>query len=161
MVAEPHIVHLQSSTQFQQYLGIFAVPNICNFFKFSASPVGPMVFHVNATSTNITVSWYLTTFSTNPPSMYAIEVQQGRVASDRWDIVHNQSALAITNATVGNFRPFNWYCVRVVAVFSDGERVGSSVHTVMTSEDRPWGPPTNVKVSTFNETTLQVRWEVS
>ena len=90
--------------------------------------------------------------------MYAIELQSG---SGGWRIALNQSAMAITNATIRNLSPYTQYGVSVVAVFGEGERVGSEVKTVVTDEDRPAGSPTIVESSAINTTTLLVRWEVS
>ena len=117
-----------------------------------------MIFQLTATSTTVTVGWHYFVVTTNPPSMYAIELQSG---SGGWWIALNQSAMAITNATIGNLSPYTQYGVRVVAVFGEGERVESEGKTVVTDEDRPAGPPTIVESSAINTTTLLVRWEVS
>lgn len=117
-----------------------------------------MIFQLTATSTTVTLGWHYFVVTTNPPSMYAIELQSG---SGGWRIALNQSAMAITNATIRNLSPYTRYGVRVVAVFGEGERVGSEVKTVVTDEDRPAGPPNIVESSVINTTTLLVRWEVS
>lgn len=124
---------------------------------FTGNRVGPMIFQLTATSTTINVGWHYFVVTTNPPSMYTIELQSG---SGGWRIVLNQSAMAITNATIRNLSPYTQYGVRVVAVFGDGERVESEVRTVVTDEDKPAGPPTIVESSAINTTTLLVRWEV-
>ena len=125
---------------------------------FTGNRVGPMIFQLTATSTTINVGWHYFVVTTNPPSMYAIELQSG---SGGWWIVLNQSGMAITNATIRNRSPYTQYDVRVVAVFGDGERVGSEVRMVVTDEDKPAGSPTIVESSAINTTSLLVRWEVS
>ena len=125
---------------------------------FTGNRVGPMIFQLTATSTTINVGWHYFVVTTNPPSMYAIELQSG---SGGWRIVLNQSAMAITNATIRNLSPYTPHGVRVVAVFGDGERVGSEVRMVVTDEDKPAGSPTIVESSAINTTSLLVRWEVS
>ena len=116
-----------------------------------------MIFQLTATSTTINVGWHYFVVTTNRPSMYAIELQSG---SGGWRIVLNQSGMAITNATIRNLSPYTQYDVRVVAVFGDGERVGSEVRMVVTDEDKPAGSPTIVESSAINTTSLLVRWEV-
>ena len=93
----------------------------------------------------------------NQPT-FTVELQS---RSGGWWIALNQSAMAITNATITNLSPYTRYGVRVVAVFGEGERVRSEVRTVVTDEDKPAGPPTIVESSAINTTTLLVRWEVS
>ena len=127
-------------------------------FTCTGNRVGPTIFQLTVTSTTITISWYYFVVRTNPPSLYAIELQSGLGG---WWIALNQSAMAITNATIRNLSPYTQYGVRVVAVFGEGERVGSEVKMVVTDEDRPAGPPTIVESSAINTTTLLVRWEVS
>ena len=117
-----------------------------------------MIFQLKATSTAINVGWQYFVVTTNPPLLYAVELQS---RSGGWWIALNQSAMAITNATITNLSPYTRYGVRVVAVFGEGERVRSEVRTVVTDEDKPAGPPTIVESSAINTTTLLVRWEVS
>ena len=125
---------------------------------FTGNRVGPIIFQLKATSIAINVGWHYFVVTTNPPSLYAVELQS---RSGGWWIVLNQSAMAITNATITNLSPYTRYGVRVVAVFGEGERVRSEVRTVVTDEDKPAGPPTIVESSAINTTTLLVRWEVS
>jgi len=125
---------------------------------FTGNRVGPIIFQLKATSTAINVGWHYFVVTTNPPSLYAVELQS---RSGGWWIALNQSAMAITNATITNLSPYTRYGVRVVAVFGEGERVRSEVRTVVTDEDKPAGPPTIVESSAINTTTLLVRWEVS
>jgi Fibronectin type III domain len=64
-----------------------------------------------------------------------------------------------TVAGIFNLRPATTYSIRIVAENDIGPSDPSDIVTIITAEEAPSGPPTDVKIEPVDQKTLKISWK--
>lgn len=96
-----------------------------------------------------------------------VEIQSPPDSTSPWTPIHNKSTSAVTAADISSntLSAFTQYGVRVVAMYSNGDRVPSEEGVVLTGTGVPADSPTNVAVAGIamsdDNALLNITWSVS
>jgi hypothetical protein len=140
------------------------VQSVLSLLPPPATPVAPIILSVNSTSpTSFHIEWL---FSGVPTfiSDYIIEIQNPPNSTAPWTPVHNKSAGSITIADIiseDQLDAFTLYGVRIVAMYTNGDRVPSNQEVILTGTDRPADSPRDVTGAAQTNTALDISWNVS
>ncbi|XP_071455023.1 cell adhesion molecule Dscam1 [Hetaerina americana] len=107
---------------------------------------------------SVQLSWAAPYDGNSPIKRYLIEY---KISKGSWDVDIDRVLVPgqQTVAGVFNLRPATTYHIRIVAENEIGSSEPSDTVTIITAEEAPSGPPTNVKVEAVDQHILTVSWK--
>ncbi|XP_065340868.1 cell adhesion molecule Dscam1 isoform X24 [Cloeon dipterum] len=107
---------------------------------------------------SVQLSWEPPYDGNSPIKKYSLEY---KVSKGTWesDIDRVMVPGESTVAGIFNLRPATTYSIRIVAENEMGSSEPSDTVTIITAEEAPSGPPTDVKVEPVDQKTLKISWK--
>ncbi|XP_046388214.1 Down syndrome cell adhesion molecule-like protein Dscam2 isoform X11 [Ischnura elegans] len=107
---------------------------------------------------SVQLSWAAPYDGNSPIKRYLIEY---KISKGSWEVDIDRVLVPgqQTVAGVFNLRPATTYHIRIVAENEIGSSEPSDTVTIITAEEAPSGPPTNVKVEAVDQHILTVSWK--
>ncbi|XP_058804461.1 cell adhesion molecule Dscam2 isoform X16 [Phymastichus coffea] len=108
---------------------------------------------------SVQLSWAAPYDGNSPIKRYTIEY---KISKGSWETDIDKVVVPVSQQNVAgvfNLRPATTYHIRIVAENEIGKSEPSDTVTIITAEEAPSGPPSNVRVDALDQHTLKVSWK--